>query len=143
VGERLAHVGARLLVPSLTAYVAGELRPVPQDDSLATYAPKITPSEGRIDWSENRLAIINKVRGLNPVPGAWTMLGDQRVKLHRVTAADHPELRPGELLVAGGLVAGTGEGSVSVEEAQIAGKRSMMGEELARGLRLEPGAHFE
>lgn len=143
VGDRLAADGARLLVPALERYLAGELEPVPQDDSLATYAPKVLPGEARIDWSDGALAIANKVRALNPAPGAWTLLGGERVKLHRATVADHPELRPGEMLVVDGLYAGTGEGAIRIEEAQVAGKRSMAGEEMARGLRLEPGAHFD
>lgn len=143
VGERLAAIGAELLVPTLEAYVAGTLSPRPQDDALATYAPKVTPEEARIDWSDGAREIRNKVRALNPAPGAWTRLGDERVKVHRATAADHPELRPGELLVADRLYAGTGQGALAIEEAQIAGRKSMTGAELARGLRLEAGAHFD
>ena len=143
LGDRLAPLGAALLARTLGPYVGGELEPVPQDDSLATYAPKVTPEEARIDWSAPAVEIANRVRGLNPAPGAWTTLGDRRVKLHRVRVADHPELRPGELLVGDALYAGTGEGAVSIEEAQIAGKGRTTGLELARGRRLEPGAHFD
>jgi methionyl-tRNA formyltransferase len=143
LGERLATLGARALLPALTGYVSGALTPVPQDDSAATYAPKITTAEARIDWSEDARSIGNKVRALNPAPGAWTSLGDERVKLHRAAPGDHPELRPGELLVADRLFAGTGDGAIAIEEAQVAGRKAMSGLELARGLRLEPGAHFD
>ena len=143
VGAKLAVVGAEALMGVLGAYVAGNVEPAPQDDSAATYAPKITGAEARIDWSDGARTIRDKVRALNPAPGAWTRLGDERVKIHRASVGDHPELRPGELLVADELYAGTGEGAVVIEEAQVAGRRSMSGTELARGLRLEPGAHFE
>lgn len=143
LGARLAVIGARTLVPALEGYVSGELPAVPQDDDAATYAPKITSGEARIDWSDDARSIGNKVRALNPAPGAWTLLSGERVKLHRASPADHPELRPGELLVADRLYAGTGAGSVAVEEAQVAGKKALNGIELARGLRLQPGAHFD
>jgi methionyl-tRNA formyltransferase len=143
VGERLAVIGARILVPALTGYVAGDLEPVPQDDALATYAPKVTPEGARLDWNETASSIANKVRGLNPAPGAWTTLGEERVKLWRGRPATPAGLGPGELLVGDALYAGTGSGSVVVEEAQVAGKKRMSGIEMARGLRLEPGARFE
>jgi methionyl-tRNA formyltransferase len=143
VGARLAGVGARILVPALAAYVAGTLEATPQDDARATYAPKVTPEEARVDWSAPAEAIANKVRGLNPAPGAWTMLGDDRVKVWRVRPAGDVRLEPGELRAADALYAGTGSGAVVVEEAQVAGKRRMSGVEMARGLRLGSGASFE
>jgi methionyl-tRNA formyltransferase len=143
VGERLAEVGAALLVDALPRYVSGALDPVPQDDSAATYAPKVTPDEARVDWTGDARAIANKVRALNPAPGAWTTLGDERVKLWRVRPAGSGDLAPGELLVADALYAGAQTGSVMIEEAQVAGKKRMSGIEMARGLRPAPGARFE
>jgi methionyl-tRNA formyltransferase len=143
VGARLAEVGARILVPALRGYVGGTLVPVPQDDARATYAPKVTPEEARLDWSGTAAAIANKVRGLNPAPGAWTTLGDDRVKVWRARPFPGPELGAGELLAGDALYVGTGSGAVVVEEAQVAGKKRMAGLEMARGLRLAPGARFE
>ena len=143
VGERLAAIGARLLIDVLSDYVAGALEPVPQDDGRATYAPKVTPEEARLQWTEPALAVANKVRALNPVPGAWTTLGGERVKLWRVRAAPRTDLRPGEMLVADALYAGAGDGAVTIEEAQVAGKKRMSGIEMARGLRPAPGTRFE
>lgn len=143
VGERLAGIGARALVAALPEYVAGTLQPVPQDDAAATYAPKVTPEEARVDWNGNAQTIANRVRALNPAPGAWTMLGEERVKLWRARPAGPPHLGPGELQVADELHAGAGDGAVTIEEAQVAGKKRMTGLEMARGLRLEPGARFD
>ena len=143
VGERLAGIGARILLPALTRFVSGELDPVPQDDALASYAPKVTPDDARLDWNETSAAIANKVRGLNPAPGAWTLLGSERVKLWRARPAGREDLGAGELLVGDALYAGAGSGSIRVEEAQVAGKQRMSGLEMARGLRLAPGARFE
>jgi methionyl-tRNA formyltransferase len=144
LGERLAEIGAPLLVEALRGYAAGTLTPVEQDHAAATYAPKITTDEARISWEKEAHAIRNLVRGLNPAPGAWTTLRGSRLKVHRVT--EHPDragLEPGRLDGRDGLFAGTGGAPVSLEEVQMEGKRRMSGSELARGLRLEPGERVE
>jgi methionyl-tRNA formyltransferase len=144
LGARMAEVGARTLVDALPRYVAGELRPVEQDHSSATYAPKVTPEEARIDWTRSARQVRDFVRALNPVPGAWTMLRGRRVKVHRVEGVSVEEpLGPGELHVAGDLVVGAGDGKLALAEVQPAGKRRMSGAELARGLRPAEGEKLE
>ena len=135
VGERLATEGADLLVATLPPYSTGELTPEPQDDSLATYAPKITTEEARIDWTRERRAITDHVRGLNPVPGAWTELDEKRLKVWRVESAPD-ELSPGQLSPE--LVVGAGDGALRLTDVQLQGKKRMSGTELARGLRVPP-----
>ena len=135
VGERLAGLGAPLVVESLHAYASGELAPVEQDHSLATYADKITSEGSKIDWRSTSNEIKDFVRGLNPVPGAWTTLGGKRLKVHAVRPVRRSDLEPGALSTDEGLMVGTGDGAVSLTEVQPAGKRRMSGEELARGLR--------
>jgi methionyl-tRNA formyltransferase len=145
IGEKLALIGAPLLVDALAGYVSGSLHPVEQDHSAATYAPKITTDEARIDWSAAAKSITDLVRGLNPAPGAWTTLRDQRVKIHSVRdAPGAPALAPGVLDAPGGpLLAGTGDGPLELVEVQMAGKKKMTGEELARGLRMTAGESFK
>ena len=145
VGSRLASIGAPLLIDSLRGYLQGTIEPIPQDDSRATYAPKITTEEARIDWSRPATDINNLVRGLNPVPGAWAMLRGERVKVHAVavTSASVP-LEPGATAVSEDkLVAGTGEGALELLDVQVAGRKRMTGIEAARGLRLSPGEALE
>jgi methionyl-tRNA formyltransferase len=143
LGDRLARVGADLLVPTVRAYLAGDLRPVEQDHDAATYAPKIAPDEARIDWAASEIDIDRVVRGLDPTPGAWTMLGDARVKVYAVEPLPaEAGMDPGELRVDDGLVVGTGGSPLRVLDAQVAGRRRMSGAELARGLRVAPGARF-
>jgi methionyl-tRNA formyltransferase len=144
VGEKLALVGAPLLVESLEAYVSGTLLPTEQDGTAATYAPKITTEEARIDWSSSAARIRDLVRGLNPAPGAWTTLRDQRLKIHSVRdSLGAPALAPGTLDAPGGpLLVGTGDGILELVEVQMAGKKKMTGEELARGLRMTAGESF-
>ena len=132
LGNRLAEVGAPLLVDSLKAYVAGEINPQEQDHEAATYAPKITSEEARIDWAKPADEIRNHVRGLNPAPGAWTTFKDGRLRVLRSIARDG-EGTPGQVLDPKTLVVATQGGALELTEVQPAGKRVMSGVEFARG----------
>jgi methionyl-tRNA formyltransferase len=144
VGDRLAELGARLLVDTLGRYAAGDLKPVEQDHSAATYAPKIAPSEARIDWSLPAERIRDLARALDPHPGAWTELRGKRLKVFRAVPVRGEELEPGELQSSDGrLLGGTGSDAVDLVQVQPAGKRRMSGDELARGLRPAAGERFE
>ena len=137
VGERLADTGAALLIETLTAYLSGDLQPEEQDHDKATYAPKLSTEEAEIDWIENAQQIRNKVRGLQPVPGAWTTLEGTRLKIQEVQMSAGRALPPGRVRVDGdAFTVGTGDGNLTITEAQMAGKRRMSGSEIARGLRL-------
>jgi len=135
LGGRLATVGADLLVRTLDAYAAGALTPREQDHGAATYAPKITSDEARVDWNQPARRIRDQVRGMNPAPGAWTLLRDKRLKIHRTSLDVQTRLEPGE--IASGvddLVVGAADGSLRLDEVQLAGKRRMSGADLARGV---------
>lgn len=141
-GERMADLGAPLLVETITRYAEGDLQPVEQDHDRATYAPKITTEEARIDWTEPAQEVTNLVRGLNPAPGAWTEWDGRRLKVWQVRPTAEA-LEPGTLRADGGaLLAGTGTEAVELADVQLAGKRRMGGGELARGLRLGPEARL-
>ena len=140
VGDRLALVGAELLVETLPAYVEDRIEPREQDHERATYAPKITTEEAAIDWNRGAAEIAAHVRGLNPVPGAWTTLAGDRLKVWEARLSDGGSLAPGEVDARGRLAVGTGAGTLELVEVQMRGKKRMPGAELARGLRLDPGA---
>ena len=136
VGERLAVIGAHLLVETLPGYVAGDVKPIAQDDSLATYAPRITNEETGIDWSRSAAEIVNQVRGLAPDPGAWTTLAGKRLKVFAGALSDK-RIAPGRVeVVDGRLLAGTGTDAIELVEVQPAGKNPMTGADFVRGLRL-------
>lgn len=142
LGGRLAELGASLLAEALPRYLSGDLLPVPQDHAAATYAPKISPEEARIDWLEAPQRIFDKVRGLHPFPGAWTTLRDQRLKVHSLLHPEPPieDLLPGELRAVGeALLVGTGGAALALGEIQLAGKKRTTGAGFARGIRLTPG----
>jgi methionyl-tRNA formyltransferase len=143
LGQRLAVLGAPLLVDSVSGYVGGSIEPQPQDDSLATYAPKITEQEARIGWDRGFEDLSCFVRGLDPAPGAWTKLGDRRLRVFRLARADTPDLVPGGVEAGKELLVGCGDATAVIVEAQLEGKRRMSGRDIAHGLRLTPGDRFE
>jgi methionyl-tRNA formyltransferase len=144
VGERLAEVGAGLLVDSLKKYAAGSLRPVEQDHAAATYASKIDSEQARIDWSQPAEKVRDLARALDPEPGAWTTLRGRRIKIFRARPSTDPARAAGEIAWSDGrLSAGTGTRPVDLTQVQPAGKRRMSGDEMARGLRPAPGERFE
>jgi len=144
LGDRLAGIGSSVLVDVLAAYCDGELKPLDQDHDRATYAPKITTEEAAIDWGQPSEAIRNRVRGLNPAPGAWTTLRGRRLKVWAAERSAGGGLAPGELGdLNGALIAGTGDGAIELTRVQLQGKRPTSGADAARGLRLARGERFE
>jgi methionyl-tRNA formyltransferase len=132
--EVLAQEGAKLMVASLEALAQGRAREVAQSDSGVTYAKKIVAEEARIDWTRSARDVVRHVHGLNPAPGAWTMAGDARLKVLRVKAVDGKGV-PGAI-VAGPLVVACGEGAVSIEVLQRAGRGAQGVAEFLRGFSL-------
>ncbi|MGH3242390.1 MAG: methionyl-tRNA formyltransferase [Spirillospora sp.] len=143
VGGRLADIGAHLLVRTLPRYAEGALAPTEQDHGSATYAPKVSDDDARIDWALDAAKVRDAVRALNPVPGAWSTFREGRVKLWSVAIrSGAPAVPPGELRAGDELLAGTGGAPVAVLDVQVQGRRRMPGAALARGLRLQPGERF-
>ena len=138
---RIAQAGAQLLVATLDGIEDGMLRAEPQPAEGVSFAPKLTPSDARVDWKRPAHLIDRLIRACTPEPGAWTEFHDSRVKLWPVTprqpaASDEvPELAPGELHVTRGAVyAGTGSRPVLLGDVQPPGKRRMPATDWARGL---------
>ena len=137
--ERLAVSGAGLLLASLDALADGTARPLPQPLDGVSLAPKLTVEGAKIDWRAPALAVDRLVRGCTPEPGAWSSLGDQRIRVLGVTleSSGNLELSPGALWATkDGLWCGTGSAPVKLGEVQPASKRPMAAVEWARGLRL-------
>ncbi|MEA2453552.1 MAG: methionyl-tRNA formyltransferase [Actinomycetota bacterium] len=136
-GAKLADIGAELLVDVVPDYVDGRSTPVEQDHATATYAPKLTTDDARIDWSLSSSEIHDQVRACDPEPGAWTTFQGVRLKVFRTTLAGTSRLTPGELDVHDGtLMVGTGVGILRLDEVQPATKKKMAGTDFARGLHL-------
>jgi len=132
--ERLATEGAQLLLATLPRWTEGAIKPQPQDDALSTYAARLTTEEAKLDFSMPAAALAQQIRAFNPRPGAWA-LHDDRLKVWSAIPAPTGGLAPGQLLIQGAVMVGTGEGDLVLRVVQPAGRRSMPAEEWARGIR--------
>jgi methionyl-tRNA formyltransferase len=138
---RLAVSGAQLLVATVDGIAAGSLEPRPQPADGVSLAPRIQVEDARIDWRLPAHVVDRRIRGVTPVPAAWTTWRGDRLRVGPVIpAADGPALEPGEVLVGtSGVHVGTGSGQVRLGEVQPAGKRLLPAADWARGARPEPG----
>jgi methionyl-tRNA formyltransferase len=146
VERDLATLGAQLLVATLDRLARGPVEEVPQDDSQAAYAHRLTRDDGVVDWSRPARALHNQIRGLHPWPHAFSHVDGQRLILLRSTwSADPTDAAPGTILVAHGdeLRVATGDGSLFVTELQAEGRRPSRTREFLAGRRLEPGLRFQ
>jgi len=149
--DRLAVRGA-ILLAKVIDLLAGEVtaETLPQDHSRATYAPSLKPEDERLDWSRSAAEIYNRIRGLNPWPGAYTHFEGKRLKIWRaarpetneIDAAQHP---PGTILAIGqeSLTVATGKGTLTLLELQPAGKKTMDAGSFCCGYRIEPGSRLD
>lgn len=134
---RLARSGAAQLVGVVDAIADGTAVPAPQRGE-PTYAPKLTLEDGRIRWSDARDAVLARIRGVTPEPGAHTTVAGARLKIQAASAApdDAPRLEPGNMaLHRRDVVVGTGTGAVRLETVQPAGKGAMRAADWWRGRR--------
>ncbi|MBI2681363.1 MAG: methionyl-tRNA formyltransferase [Candidatus Solibacter usitatus] len=138
LSERLAPLGAELLVETLAGLARGTIVPRKQDDALATYAPILKKEDGRIDWSGPASRIHNQIRGLLPWPGAYTTLRGQLLHIWRARVASETTARsPGHILAETPVRVAAGDGSVlELIETQLEGRKKMPAEVFARGQRL-------
>jgi methionyl-tRNA formyltransferase len=143
--ERLSISGAALLETTLDGIADGSLTAVPQPTDGVSVAPKITVESARVRWDLPAHVVDRQIRAVTPNPGAWTMIGDLRVKLGPVTIEDAPEsLPPGVIRVERkGVHVGTGSQPVLLGQIQAPGKKPMTAADWARGARLDESAKAE
>lgn len=143
--NRLAQIGADLLVETIPGYAAGRVKSRPQDHALATLAPKIKKEDGRIAWGEPATTIGNRVRAFTPWPGVFTFLPalprPQLLKIWRAEPIEAGGSEPGRLLPLSrdGMVVACGVGALKISELQIEGGRRMRVSEFLLGRPLAPG----
>ncbi|HEY4015922.1 MAG TPA: methionyl-tRNA formyltransferase [Polyangiaceae bacterium] len=129
LSERVARLGADAVREWLPRYVAGQCRLEPQDERLASMAPLLEKSHGRVDWSKSARRVYDHVRGMSPWPGAFTLLRGRTLKIHRARVVDLTAGggAPGEVLFADKtrVVVACGEGCVELVDVQPEGKRVM------------------
>jgi methionyl-tRNA formyltransferase len=144
--DRLAVMGADLLLATLAGLATDTIKPEPQDHAAATYAPQLTKADGRIPWSQTNRRIDALIRGVTPWPGAHTFYQDQRLKIFKVGPANLPHpADPGTVLPGfqDELRIATGDGALSIIEIQGPGGRRMPVADFLKGRSIPPGAQLE
>jgi methionyl-tRNA formyltransferase len=147
---RLSELGALALIEALSLLDIGKIVERPQDEALATFAPKIERDDARIDWTQSAASIACAIRAFDPKPGAFTTLGGTEVKLFGARGAsfDIPagtSFPPAGTILAiddSGAVVACGDGVVRIVDAQLAGKRRLSMAALARGRGVAVGDRF-
>jgi methionyl-tRNA formyltransferase len=142
--DKLAGLGAQMIVAAIAEAAAGRARPAPQPEAGASTARKIGKREADIDWRAPAVQIERTVRAMRPSPGAAARLNGAVLKLWRARVADGRG-EPGRVLAAGpeGILVACGQDALLVEELQRAGGRRLQAAEFLRGVTVAPGARLE
>jgi methionyl-tRNA formyltransferase len=142
----LSRLGASLLAEVVDRLARGGVEETPQDDTDATYAPRLTKEEGAVDWSAPAAGVHNLIRGLHPWPHAYSVLDGRRVILLKSTLDDasSSSKAPGTVIESEGdrLIVAAGEGTLRLLRIQPEGKRPLSAREFLAGHRLTPGIRF-
>lgn len=144
--DRLADMGADLIVQTLEALKKGTLEPVPQNHDQATKAPMLKKEDGRIDWFQSPELIDARTRAMTPWPGAFTFLEGKRYKLFAVTPKPGPpQDEPGLIQACGpdGIQVSARTGKVVIRELQGASGKRLTAADFLLGHPLKPGSRFE
>lgn len=141
--DRLAIVGAELLLETLPAYFSGELKGIPQNEAEMTYEPMMSKETGKINFSKTAKEINCLVRGVNPWPGAYTTIGADTMKVWSAVSAEHPSDTPfGTVLTASakeGLIVSCMGGAVEITELQMPGGKRMSAKAYLSGKKIPAG----
>jgi methionyl-tRNA formyltransferase len=141
--ERLSELGALSLIETLALISIGKAKETPQDDTLATYAGKVTRESARIDWDASALEISRLIRACDPKPGAFTKTPKGDVKLFGPKVIDGLKAKPGEVVDAtGDLTIACGVDALRVTGVQPSGKSRMTAHEWVRGRGTATGDRF-
>jgi len=142
--DRLAKLGAELLLETIPHHIAGEIAAIPQDDTLATHAAKITRDMGSIDWSQPATQLWNRSRAFTPWPGVFTRLDGKLLKLLEIKPTEAIGLEPGRIgqTDADGIVVGCGNGAIRVTQLQKEGAKRLAAAEFLAGTPLPAGTQL-
>jgi len=146
--DKLADLGPQGLIETLQQLADGKTQPEVQDESLVTYAEKLSKEEAQIDWSLSAAQLERCIRAFNPWPMSWMTIDDQPVKIWKASVIDgksHAE--PGTIIDANkqGIQVATTDGILNLESLQPAGKKAMSAQDLLNSRRewFTPGKHLD
>ena len=134
--DKLSVLGATLLIETLPLLFNRQINALPQDERLVTYAYNIKPTDERLDWFKSNEALYNQIRGLNPWPGAYTLLNNKRVKVYAAQlGASSSASIPGMIIGIDdeGIIVSTGSGTLRILEVQLEGKKRQKIKEVLNG----------
>ena len=140
--DRLAVKGATVLIDTLKGLADKRIQPVRQDHSLATYAPMLTKDDGLINWNQPAKSLGCFIRGVTPWPGAFTFLGDKRLKIFGSQPVETDTSEPPGTILKGfpdELRVATAQGALSIKEIQGASGKRLSIKEFLRGHPIKPG----
>jgi len=143
--NRLAPLGADLIVETLDAFAHNSITPQPQDHTRATHAPMLKKADGCVDWTMDSKQIHAHVRAMTPWPGAYGFLGDKRIKILEVSPLDiHTDHKPGTVFSCDchEIHVATGSGAVAILRLQGASGKCLCSEDFLRGNKLQTGECF-
>jgi len=140
--QKLAQLGASLLLESLAKIKAQELTSKEQDEAQVTFSPSLKKEEGKICWDQPARDLFNFIRGLNPWPSAYTFIDNKRLKIYdSVVLPEKLSETPGKIYLISpkGLHVACRDSSLCITRVQLEGKKEMPASDFARGYRLEEG----
>lgn len=142
--DKLADLGAELVVKTIEDIGEGRIKPCPQDEDKASYAKKIDKSMGRIDWNMDACEIERLIRALDPWPSAFSSLEGRMVKIWKAQTVPGTDAAPGRVtdVRKDGISVACGSGSIIIKEIQLEGKKRMPVHDFLLGYDLKPGALF-
>ena len=133
--DQLASVGAELLIKILPKYVSGEMKPVPQEHSKATFTNIIEKDDARIDWKKSALEIDRMIRAYHEWPVAWTTLDGKRLKIYNSEPeTNFSNVRPGQIIETNAEIkVRCGEGALKITELQEEGGKKLPAKDFING----------
>lgn len=132
--DRLKDIGADLVLKTVNEISCRKHTPKEQDDQFSSRAPKITAKDARIDFTKNCMNVHNLIRGMSPVPGAWTEYAGNKLKVLRTVPLPDRNLAPGHAELDKGIaIAGCGTGCIVLEQVQPENRKIMSGPEFING----------
>lgn len=145
--DKLAVKGSHLTIDTLREFSRGEIEPRPQNEDLASYTPKLSKNDGEISFNRQAAKLVNKIRGLNPWPGAYTFFRGKRLKLLQAKSVSGrtEKLKPGTVVYAdknNGLQIKTARDNLKLEEVQPADSKVISGQDFINGYQPERGELF-
>ena len=146
LSDKMSHSGSKLILKTINLIQQGSFNPINQNHDLATYAPKITEIDQRINWANSSFNIYNQIRGLSPNPGVFSNLKGKRFRIFKSTIINKKSLfDPGTISICTQkqLCIQTGTDQIQLDLVQKEGKRKMEIKDFLNGVKLKIGDQFD